>query len=112
MLERSKTIAVHPLSNLRQSLLAFAGDAESPSVLTKSKRPPMRYALLLADSQNPSGTVGGRRWLVAKDVNEGDVTQCLGEGQRVPERLGASHCRRQLLEGPIRVAEHPGDHHR
>jgi hypothetical protein len=26
---------------------------------------------------------------VAKDVNEGNETQCLGEGHRMPERLGA-----------------------
>jgi hypothetical protein len=36
--------------------------------------------VLFADPQSPSGIVGGRRWLVAKDVNEGSETQCMGEG--------------------------------
>jgi hypothetical protein len=70
---------------------------------------PLRDALLLADPQSPSGIVGGRRRLVAKDVNERGVTQRLGEGQRVPERLGASYRGPQLVEGPIRVTEHPGN---
>ena len=30
----------------------------------------------------------------------------------MPERLGASYRCPQLIEGPIRVAEHPGDQHR
>jgi len=42
--------------------------------------------MLLADLQCPFGTVGDRRWLVAKDVNGGNPRQCLGEGHRVPER--------------------------
>jgi hypothetical protein len=33
----------------------------------------------------------------------------LGEGQRVPKRLGTSYRCRQLLDGPIRLAEHPGN---
>jgi hypothetical protein len=56
--------------------------------------------------------VGGRRWLVAKGVNERSVTQHPGEGQRVPERLGASYRCPELIEGPIRVTEHPGNQHR
>jgi len=51
----------------------------------------MRDAVLLADPQSPSGIVGGRRWLAAKDVNVGSNTECLGEGHRVPERLGTSY---------------------
>ena len=112
MLAHPKTVAVHPLANLGQPLLAFAGDAERPSVRAKGKRVILRDALLLADPQSPSGIVGGRRWLVAKDVNERGVTQRLGEGQRVPERLGASYRCPQLIEGPIRVTEHPGDQRR
>ena len=71
----------------------------------------LRDALLLADPQSPFGIVGGRRRLVAKDVNERGATQRLGEGQRVPERLGASYRCPQLIEGPIRVTEHPGNQH-
>src|SRR6516225_5002695 len=56
--------------------------------------------------------VGGRRWLVAKGVNERAPTQHPGEGQRVPERLSASYRCPQLIERPIRVTEHPGDQHR
>src|SRR5271157_386534 len=70
---------------------------------------PVRDAVLLADPQSPSGIVGGRRWLAAKDVNERSTTERLGEGQRVPERLGASYRRSQLIEGPIRVTKHPGN---
>src|SRR6202040_676369 len=103
------SVGVQPLSNLGRSLLAFAGGAERPSVHTKGNRLPLRDALLLAYPQSPSGIVGDRRWLVAKDVNEGGVTQRLGEGQRVPERLGASYRRPQLIEGPIRATDHPGD---
>jgi hypothetical protein len=33
----------------------------------------------------------------------------LGEGQRVPQRSGAFYRRPELIEGPIRVTEHPGD---
>ena len=109
MLAHPKTVAVHPLGNLGQPLLAFAGDAERPSVLAKGIRVILRDALLLADPQSPSGIVGGRRRLVAKDVNERGETQRLGEGQRVPERLGASYRCPQLIEGPIRVTEHPGN---
>jgi hypothetical protein len=70
----------------------------------------VRDAVLLADPQCPSGMVGGRRWVMAKDVNlRGALSQRLGEGQRVPERLGAFYRCRQLIDGPIRVAEHPGD---
>ena len=72
----------------------------------------VRDALLLADPQSPSGVVGGRRGLVAKDVNERNETQGLGEGERVPERLGAPHRCPELIEGPIRVPEHPGDQRR
>jgi hypothetical protein len=103
MLERPSTVAVHPLAVLGQPLLAFAGDAERPSAHAKGIRLPVGDALLLADPQSPFGTVGGRRWLVAKDVNEGDPTQRLGEGHRVPKRLGASYRCPQLLKGPIRA---------
>src|SRR5260221_1064400 len=41
-----------------------------------------------------------------------DPTQRLGEGQRVPERLGTSYRCRELIEGPIRVTEHPGNQRR
>ena len=44
--------------------LGASGDSE------KGKRVLLRDVLLLADPQSPSGIVGGRRWLVAKDVNE------------------------------------------
>ena len=53
--------------------------------------------------QSPSGVVGGRRWLAAKDVNEANEEQRLGEGKRVPERVGAFYCCPQLLDGSIRV---------
>ena len=65
--------------------------------------------MLLADPQRPFGIVGDRRRLVARYVNEGGEKQRLGEGLRVPERLGASYRGTQLLEGTTRVAEHPGD---
>jgi hypothetical protein len=78
----------------------------------KGKRLPLRNALLLADPQSPFGTVGGRRWLVAKDVKEGSETQCLGEGVGVFDRLGTSYRCPELLKGPIRVTLHPGDEHR
>jgi hypothetical protein len=91
MLERPKTVTVQPLSNLGQPLLAFARDAERPSTREKGKRVKMRDVLLLADPQSPLGIVGGRRRLVAKDVNERDPTQRLGEGQRVAERLGTCY---------------------
>jgi hypothetical protein len=63
---------------LGQSLLAIAGDAERPPVLTKGKRVKMRDAALLADPQSPSGIVGDRRRLVAKDVNERGVIRISG----------------------------------
>ena len=72
----------------------------------------LREAMLLADPQSPSGIVADRRRLVAKDVNEAGETQRLGEGIRVPERLGTSYRCPQLIERPIRVTEHPGDQHR
>jgi hypothetical protein len=78
------------LFNLSQPLLAFAGDAESPSLYDKGKRVKLRDALLLADPQSPCGIVPGRRRLVAKDVNKRGPTRRCGEGQGVPERLGAS----------------------
>src|SRR5262249_54960663 len=80
-------VLVHPLNNLGQPLLAFAGGGERPSNRTKGIRVKLRDAVLLADPQSPSGTVGDRWWLVAKDVNErGALTQCLGEGQRAGAR--------------------------
>jgi len=110
MSARSKTETVEPLFNLGQPLLAFAGGGERPSSFAKGKRLPRRRdALLLADPQSPFGTVGGGRWLVAKNVNERGPTQRLGEGQRVSEGLGASYRGPQLIEGPIRVTEHPGN---
>ena len=81
---------LHPLSNLSQPLLAFAGGAERPSSFAEGIRVEVRDAVLLADLQSPFGTVGGRRWLVAKGVNERGEGQPVGEGQRLPERLGAS----------------------
>jgi hypothetical protein len=42
-------------------------------------------------------------------VNVRGVTQRNGEGHRLPERLGASYRNRKLIEGPIRVTEHPGN---
>jgi hypothetical protein len=71
----------------------------------------LRDAVLLADFQCPPGKVGGRRWRVAKDVNECGVTPRLGEGHRVPEGLGAFYRCPQLIEGPVRVAQQPGDQH-
>src|SRR5256885_2271959 len=112
MSARPLTVTVYPLANLGQSLLAFAGGAEGPSPVAKAPRVKRRDALLLADPQRPFGIVGDRRWLVAKYVNEGSPTQRLGEGQLVPERLGASYRCPQLIEGPIRVTEHPGDQRR
>ena len=53
--------------------------------------------------------VGGSRWLVAKDVNERSPTQRYREGKRVPERLGVSYRCNEFFQGPIRVAEHPGN---
>jgi len=41
-------------------------------------------------------------------VNLRGVTQRVGEGKRVPERLGAFYRCPQLIEGPIRITEHPG----
>ena len=99
---------LHPLSNLRQSFLAFAGGAERPSPHAKAKRVVLRDAVLFADAQSPSGMLGDRRWLVAKDMDERGETQRLGEGQRVPECLGISYRCPQLIEGPIRVTEYPG----
>jgi len=69
----------------------------------------MRHALLLGDPQSPFGIGGGRRRVVAKDVNERGETQRCDEGKRVPERLGGSYPCPQLVEGPIRVTEHPGN---
>ena len=108
MLQHPNTVVVHPLNNLGQPLLAFAEGGERPSIRAKGIRVKLRDAVLLADPQSPSGTVGDRRWLAAKDVNErGALTQCLGEGQRVPERLCALYRCPQLIEGSIRVTEHP-----
>jgi hypothetical protein len=42
-------------------------------------------------------------------VNERNPTQRLGEGQGVPKGLGTCYRCRQLIEGPIRVTEHPGN---
>jgi hypothetical protein len=61
----------------------------APHLFAKGNAVIPRDALFLADPQSPSGTVGGRRWLVAKDVNERGPPQRLGEGKRVPQRLGA-----------------------
>ena len=72
----------------------------------------VRDARLLADPQSPSGIIGDRRRLVAKDVDEPGETQCLGERVGMPERLGASYRCPEFLEGPIRVAEHPENQHR
>jgi hypothetical protein len=105
--ERPKTVALHPLGNLGQPFLAFAGDAERPAIRTKGDRVKLRDVVLLADPQGPSGIVGDRRWLMAKDVNEGNPTQRMGEGHGVAERLGTSYRCPQLIEGPIRVTEHP-----
>jgi hypothetical protein len=58
----------------------------------------LRDAVLLADPQSPFGIVDGRRRLAAKDVNERNETQRLGEGIRVPERLGTSDRCSQLIE--------------
>jgi hypothetical protein len=112
MLPQPETIAVQPLADLGQPLLAFARGAERPSIRAKGVRVKGRDAVLLADPQSPFGIVGDRRWLMAKDVNERGVTQCVGEGHRVPERLGTSYRCSQLIEGPIGVTEHPGDQHR
>ena len=92
LLARPKTVTVQPLFNLSQSLLAVAEGAKRPSLYDKGERVIVRDALLLADPQSPSGIVGNRRWLVAKDVNKRGPTQRCGEGQRVPERLGAFYC--------------------
>jgi hypothetical protein len=96
MLQHPWTVAVHPLNNLSQPLLAFAGDAQRPSVRAKGDRVKLRDVLLLADLQSPPSIVGGRRRLVAKDVNERGPTQRLCEGHRVPEGLGAFY--RQILK--------------
>src|SRR5271166_4603661 len=101
MLEHPKTGAVHPLGDLGQPLLAFARYAERPSIHTKGGPVEVLDPVLLADPQGPSGTVGGRRWLVAKDVNERGVTQRNGEGQRVPERAR----RRTAGERPVTSAK-------
>src|SRR5207248_4695765 len=53
MLARPKTVTVYSFANLGQPLLAFAGDAERPSVRAKGERVPLRDALLLADPQSP-----------------------------------------------------------
>jgi hypothetical protein len=79
-LARPKTVAVHPLADLSQPLLALAGYAERPSIRAKGIRVKLRDALLLADPQSPFGIGGGRRWLVAKDVNEGNERQRVGRG--------------------------------
>jgi hypothetical protein len=73
-------LAIHPLANLGQPLLAFAGHADRPSIGAKGLSVILRDAVLLADPQSPSGALGGRRRLVAKDVNERGEAQCLGEG--------------------------------
>ena len=44
-----RTVAVYSLRNLGQPLLAFAGDAERPSVRAKGIRLPIRDAVLLAN---------------------------------------------------------------
>jgi hypothetical protein len=111
MLERPETVAVYPLSDLGQPLPAFAGDHERPSSFAKGHAVKPRDALFLADPQSPSGIVGDRRWLAAKEVKKRGPTQRLGEGKRVPERLGAFYRCPQLVEGPIRITEHPGDQH-
>jgi hypothetical protein len=80
VLRRAKTVAVHPLNNLGQPLLALARGAERPSLRTKGDRVILRDAVLLADPQSPFGIVGGGRRLAAKDVNERNETQCFGEG--------------------------------
>src|SRR5258708_19989086 len=98
---------LHPLSNLRQSLLAFAGGAERPSPHAEAKRVVLRDAVLFADAQSPSGMLGDRRWLVAKDVDERGETQRLGEGQRVPDRLAIPYRYPHLLHVPIRQTHHP-----
>jgi hypothetical protein len=49
MLARPKTVNVQPLFNLSQSLLAFAGDAEGPSLDDKGIRVILRDAVLLAN---------------------------------------------------------------
>jgi hypothetical protein len=105
-------VTLRPLCDLDRSLLAFAGDGERPSTHAKGKRVPPRDAVLLADPQSPFGTIGGRRWLAAKDVYEGNERQRLGEGQRVAERLGISYRCAHLIEGPIRVTKHPGNRRR
>src|SRR5262245_18381375 len=112
MMARPSSEAVYPSCNLGQPLLAFAGDAERPSIRAKANRVIVRDVLLLADPQSPSGMVGGGRWLAAKNVNERGPTQRLGEGQRVPDPLGTSYRCPELLERPIRVTHHPRDHHR
>jgi hypothetical protein len=78
-----------------------------PAVRAKGGPVVVLDAVLLADPQNPSGIVGDRRWLVAKDVKERGVPQRLGEGEGVPERLGTSYRCLQFIEGAIRVPEHP-----
>src|SRR4051812_11355229 len=108
MLVCPKPVSFHSLGNLGQALLAFAGNAARPSVHTKCIRLNAPDAVLLADPQSLFGAVGRRRWLAEKDANERGLTQRLDKGQRVPKRLGASYRCPQLLERPVRVAEHPG----
>jgi hypothetical protein len=70
VLVHPKTVTVHPLCDFDGSFLRFTGDAERPSPFAKAPRVILRDAPLLADPQSLSGIVGGRRRLVAKDVNE------------------------------------------
>ena len=63
----------------------------------KGGRGPMRDAPLLADAQGSARHIPGRRWLAAKNVNERGAIQRLGEGQRVPERLGLANRRLSSL---------------
>jgi hypothetical protein len=49
MLVPPKTVAVQPLSNLGQPLLAFAGGAEDPTVHANGDRMILRDAVLLTD---------------------------------------------------------------
>jgi hypothetical protein len=112
VLKQPRSVALYPLCDLGESLLAFAGDGERPSVLAKGKCVILRDAVLLEDAQRPSSIVGGRQWVAAKDVDERGETQCLSEGQRVVERLGTSDRCSQLIEGPVRVTQHPANERR
>jgi len=112
MLERARTVGVQPLFEFGPVPSRFRRIRRTPIRSNKGHTPDTeRFA---APCRSPKPVRHNRRPPMARGerCERGQRNTALGEGKRMPERLGSSNRCPQLLEGPIRVAEHPGNEHR